>query len=122
MAGNCPTGKCDEIVEHHSTLYDEETGVKTKLNRIEIELERRINRSDVWKAFASCLGLIIILFGLLAIMWKNSEAVPELITKGEKREERITRIEEKFIAFKSDQEHLIRNTEDIKNMLKSIQK
>ena len=117
MSGNCPTGKCDEVTEHHNSLYDKENGVEVRLNNVFLELDRRVQRKDVWTFFLTSLCLIAILIGLVAKMWSRTESIPDLLEKNNQSIERSIRTEEKVSALTDNFRVVVKNTEDIKSIL-----
>lgn len=113
----CPVGKCDEVKEHHETLYNKELGVEVRLSNIALELDRRIQRKDVWTFFLASLCLIAVLIGLVAKMWSRTESIPDLLEKNNQSIERSIRTEEKVSALTDNFRVIVKNTEDIKSIL-----
>ena len=114
----CPVnGGCKEVNEHHDTLYNKENGIEVRMSNVLLELDRRVQRKDVWAFFLTSLFLITILIGLVAKMWSRTEAIPALIEKSNVSVERSIRTEEKVSALTDNFRVVVKNTEDIKSIL-----
>ena len=113
----CPVGRCDEVKEHQETLYNEEHGIKTKLNtlasKIDIEFERRPTKKAIWVLF---ITFFIPTLSFAGFLWVNARAVPELKTIVINAQERSIRTEEHCKSLEK------RNEQYYQQILSELQK
>ena len=78
----CPVGDCDRMKIVEGELFDRNTGIKARINEINLTLKDMLTKEDIRKAFRTYLnvfiGLALVCITSLIVTWAKAEQIPTM--------------------------------------------
>jgi hypothetical protein len=118
----CPDRDCHDIVketytmakEHHGTLYDEETGIRATLHRIELCLTKKVDKVGIRNAIYAFLTILVAVVVVFAWTWKYAGDVPDLKVWAQENRQLIQENKERISVSESQTKNVQDDIDELK--------